>query len=134
MDDPTNNINNKDKDDAGSLTPSSNSSLKSLTKLAESSADFTVRYLSRLPKISRVRACTLFIWSPFDLLLLCTMYNRLYSKGWMRRKIIRIHENLLLHSSCIGLVGFGPHSILIVCSRFERPAKSGSLVEILSQV
>ena len=70
----------KDKDDAGSLTPSSNSSLKSLTKFAESSADFTVRYLSRLPKISRVRACTLFIWSPFDLLLHCTMY-RLIPKG-----------------------------------------------------
>ena len=102
MDDPTNNINNKD--DAGSLTPSSNSSLKSLTKLAESSADFTVRYLSRLPKISRVRACTVFTCICLHLLVET-------SKKRMQRKMIRFHWNLPLHRfHCVWLVaGLGFH-------------------------
>ena len=39
------------------LTPSKSSSLKSLTKVAESSAALTVRYLSDVPKINKVLAC-----------------------------------------------------------------------------
>ena len=44
------------------LTPSKSSSLKSLTKVAESSAALTVRYLSDVPKINKVLACVDLRW------------------------------------------------------------------------
>ena len=44
------------------LTPSKSSSLKSLTKVAESWAALTVRYLSDVPKINKVLACVDLRW------------------------------------------------------------------------
>ena len=100
-----NNDNNYSNDiDEEILTPSSSSSLKSFTKLAESSAAFTVRYLSRLPKISRVRACTVFT-------CICLHLLAETFKKRMQRKIIRFHWNLPLHRfHCVWLVaGLGFH-------------------------
>ena len=59
------------------LTPSKSSSLKSLTKVEESWAAFTVRYLSDVPKINKVLACV-------DLRWICE--NRI-QKCWVSRSL-----------------------------------------------
>ena len=79
------------------------------------------------------------------------LYGVRYSKGWVQRKIIRIHENLLLHrfgwfrasfhfnclfkvwkSNKIRLSGGNPVSSLTQRAGFCRPAKREILPKVLN--
>ena len=67
------------------LTPSKSSSLKSLTKVAESSAALTVRYLSDVPKISKVLACVDLRWSSKNKIQKCWVSTSLWdwnTRSW----------------------------------------------------
>ena len=73
------------------LTPSKSSSLKSLTKVAESSAALTVRYLSDVPKINKVLACVDLRWSSENEIQKCWVSTSLWdwnTRSWSDHLIL----------------------------------------------